>query len=55
VDGLTDAGVIAQLFASRYRDLYTTIPNNIDELQVILNGIEFTSWHVNFEELFFSV
>jgi len=40
VDGLTDAGDIAYLFASRYRDLYTSVPYNIDEMQVILNGID---------------
>jgi len=40
VDGLTDAGDIAQLFAARYRDLYTSVPYNIDEMQVILNGID---------------
>jgi len=40
VDGLTDAGDIAQLFASRYRDLYTSVPYNIDEMHVILNGID---------------
>jgi len=37
VDGLTDAGDVAHLFASRYRDLYTSVPYNIDEMQVILN------------------
>jgi len=40
VDGLTDAGDIAHLFVPRYRDLYTSVPYNIDEMQVILNGIE---------------
>jgi len=28
------------LFASRYRDLYTSVPYNIDEMQAILNGID---------------
>jgi len=36
VDGLTDAGDIAHLFVSRYRDLYTAY---IDKMLVILNGI----------------
>jgi len=40
VDGLTDAGDIAHLFASGYRDLYTSVPYNIDEMQVNLNGID---------------
>jgi len=40
VDGLTDAGDIAQLFASSYHDMYTSVQYNIDELQVILNGID---------------
>jgi len=40
VDGLTDVGNIAHLFASRYRDLYTSVPYNIDEMQVIRNGID---------------
>jgi len=55
VDGLTDAGDIAHLFASRYRDLYTSVPYNIDEMQVILNSIDntITGWHVNFEGLYF--
>jgi len=37
VNGLTDTGDIANLFASRYHDLYTSVPYNIDEMQVILN------------------
>jgi len=40
VDDVTDAGDRAHLFASRYRDLYTSVPYNIDEMQVILNGID---------------
>jgi len=40
VDGLTDAGDIAHLFASRYRDLYTSVQYSIDEMLVILNGID---------------
>jgi len=40
MDGITDAGDIAQLFASRYRDLYTSVHYNIDEMQVILNGVD---------------
>jgi len=40
VDGLTDADDIARLFASRFRDLYTSVPYNIDAIQVILNGID---------------
>jgi len=39
VDDLTDSD-IAQLYASRNRDLYTSIPYNIDEMQVILAGID---------------
>jgi len=39
-NSLTDTGDIAQLFASRYRDLYTSVLYNIDEMQVILNGID---------------
>jgi len=40
VDVLTDADDIAHLFASRYRDLYTSVPYNIDEMLVILHGID---------------
>jgi len=40
VDGLIDAGDTAHLFASRYRDLYTSVPSKIDEMQVIHNGID---------------
>jgi len=40
ISSLTDAGDIAQLFSSRYRDLYTSVPYNVDEMQVILNGID---------------
>jgi len=40
VDGLTDAGDIAHLLGTRYRDLYTSVPYNNDEMQVILNGID---------------
>jgi len=40
MDGLTDAGDIAKLIASRYHDLYASVPCNIDEMQVILNGID---------------
>jgi len=36
----TDAGDIAHFFASRYRDSYTSVPYNIDGMQVILNGID---------------
>jgi len=39
VDGLTDAGDIVRLFASRYR-VTCTRAYNIDEMQVILNGID---------------
>jgi len=46
VDGLTEAGHIAQLFASIYHDLY-----NIDEMQDIRIGI--ASWHFQFEGLYF--
>jgi len=40
VDGLTDSGDIANFFASWCRDLYTSVPYNIDVMQVILNGID---------------
>jgi len=33
-DGLTDTGDIAQFFASRYRDVYTSVPYNIYEMHV---------------------
>jgi len=40
VDGFTDAFDIAHLFVSWYRDLYTRVPYNIDEMQVFLNRID---------------
>jgi len=38
MNGLTDASDIAHLLASRYHDLYSSVPYNVDEMYVILNS-----------------
>jgi len=54
VDGLTDAGDITQLFAARYRNLYTSIPYNMMKSRLFLMvSTAHYSWHVYFEGLYF--
>lgn len=40
VDGCTDEASIAQLFALKYRSLYTSVPFDQDEMQTILNELD---------------
>jgi len=41
VDGLTNAGDIARMFAFRFRDfVHTSVSYSFDEMQVILNGMD---------------
>ena len=39
IDGQTDASSIASLFAGKYRELYSSVPYNKDEMQCILNDV----------------
>ena len=39
IDGQTDASSIASLFAAKYRELYSSVPYNKDELQFILDDV----------------
>ena len=39
IDGQTDASSIASLFAAKYRELYSSVPYNKDEMQCILNDV----------------
>lgn len=40
VDGLTDADSIANLFADKYRELYTSVPYNESEMQDIVRCVQ---------------
>ena len=42
VDGLTDIKEIAQLFATKYRELYTSVPYDSVELNHMLNSVNET-------------
>ena len=39
VDGMTDAGSIAKIFADKYRDLYTSAPYNVCEMRCIVDRV----------------
>jgi len=41
IDGLTDVERIAKLFAGKYKELYTSVPNK-SELQDIINDLKFS-------------
>jgi len=42
VDGQTDVGAIAQLFATKYRELYTSVPYDKDDMQRIVDDVNNT-------------
>ena len=39
VDGQTDVGAIAKLFATKYRELYTSVPYDEDDMQRIVDDV----------------
>ena len=39
VDGQTDVSAIARLFAAKYRELYTSVPFNKDDMQCIVDDV----------------
>ena len=39
VDEMTDAGSISKMFADKYRDLYTSVPYNVREMQCIVDRV----------------
>ena len=39
VDGQTDVGAIAKLFATKYRELYTSVPYDKDDMQRIVDDV----------------
>ena len=39
MDGQTDVGAIARLFATKYRELYTSVPYDKDDMQRIVDDV----------------
>jgi len=39
IDGQTETSSISSAFAAKYRELYSSIPNNRDELQCIIDDV----------------
>ena len=54
VDGQTDVGAIAKLFATKYRELNTSVPYDKDDMQRIVDdvndsiqGVSMYSWRLH--------
>jgi len=46
VDGISDRDHVAELFATKYRDLYSSVSYYVNDLQDFINNVENVRlWH----------